>query len=384
MAVTPLSIDLYLPAFSLIAQDLGALEAEVQQTLVAYLLALVGAPFFYGTLSDQFGRKKPLLIGFAIYAIASAACAMAQSIEALVLCRFLQGLGGAAAMVCVQASVRDRYSGYAAARILSLLMLVTGLAPIFAPIAGAVIIVNFSWQALFWVLAGVGVACFTLVALAFTETLDKANRSQGGMRNTAITLLSVMSDQRFLGPMAAGSLAQAGFFVYLTSAPFIIMGHFGQSPETFALIFAANAIGLVAGTQLNVALLPRFGEVRITRVAMMVYGGAAAGLLGLSTLPIHNLWVFVALLSICIASLGFINPNARAMAIDSQGHRAGSAAALMMMCQMGAGVVAATVVGWWAESPAVSMSAVMTVCSLGALAVGLRTFGRGDPKHIVG
>ncbi|RYE88845.1 MAG: Bcr/CflA family efflux MFS transporter [Hyphomicrobiales bacterium] len=374
VAVTPLSIDLYLPAFAMIAQDLGASEAEVQRTLIAYLLALVGAPFFYGQLSDHIGRKLPLLIGFAIYAAASAACATAQSIDALVVFRFLQGLGGAAAMVCVQASVRDRYSGYEAARMLSTLMLVMGLAPILAPIAGAAIIVNAPWQSLFWVLAGMGTASFLLVAFCFKETLAHGNRLTGGARNSARTLLSVLSDRRFLSPTMAGSLAQAGFFVYLTTAPFVIMGHFGQSPEMFALIFAANAIGLVAGSQLNVALLPRFGELRIARAALAVYAVAAAGLLVLAVFRVDSLWLFIPLLCSCVASMGFISPNTRAMAIDSQPHRAGSAAALMMMSQMGLGVVAAAIVSVWATMPVLSMSAAMAACSLMALAIAHRAF----------
>lgn len=380
IAITPLSVDVYLPAFALIAADFGATETQVQYTLIAYMVALIGGPFLYGALSDQIGRRTPLMIGFVVYAVASVACATAPSIEALVASRFMQGLGGSAAMVCVQASVRDRYSGYEAARMLSMLMLVTGLAPILGPILGAAIVTHAPWRALFWILTAVGTASFAAVVLLLEETLDEERRSSGGVRRSIRDMRSVMSDRRFIPPALTGALGQAGFFVYLTVAPFLIMDYLGQPPEVFAFVFGTNAAGLVAGSQLNVWLLPKLGVVRVTRYALAVYATAATCLLLVSVLQSTALWIFSALLCCCITSQGFINANTRALAVEGQSDRAGSASALMMIGQTGLGAIAAMVVSIWGDFPAISMSAAMCLCGVLAFGVSSRLLNN-RPDH---
>ena len=180
-AFGPLSIDMYLPGFAAISRDLEASQAQVQFTLAVFFGGLGLGQAFYGPISDRYGRRRPLCFGVILFVLAGAACALARSIEGLVAWRFVQSIGGCAGIVIARAVVRDRFDERESARVFSLLMLVMGLAPILAPLIGGQILVLFGWRAIFWTLAGFGLACLTAVVLVLGESLPSERRTAGGL-----------------------------------------------------------------------------------------------------------------------------------------------------------------------------------------------------------
>ncbi len=226
-ALGPLSIDMYLPSFQAIARDLAASPAQVQLTLAVFFVALGIGQAFYGPISDRFGRRRPLCFGLGLYVLASAGCASARSIEALVAWRFAQALGGCAGMVIARAVVRDRFDEREAARFFSLLILVTGLAPILAPSIGGQILVFFSWRAIFWALAGFALVGFITATFLLPESLPPERRTEGGVGTALYVYARLLRDRAFMRYALSGALVISGMFAYIFGSPFVFMQIYG-------------------------------------------------------------------------------------------------------------------------------------------------------------
>jgi DHA1 family bicyclomycin/chloramphenicol resistance-like MFS transporter len=379
VALGPLSIDMYLPAFPELARDLRTDPASVQRTLAAYFVGLALGQAFYGPLADRFGRKLPLYAGLAIFSLASAACALATSIDALIALRFVQALGGCAGMVIARAVVRDSFDERDSARVLSMLMLVMGLAPILAPVIGGWLVVHQGWRAIFWVLAGFGALNLVSVRLTLGETLPVERRQ----RHDLVTVLKVygalLCDRPFMRSALAGGLIVAGMFAYIAGSPFVFMEIHGVSPEGYGLIFGANAAGLILASQVNGRLVMRMDRERLFRGALcaaaasgtLLFAAAVTGLGGFAGILVP-LFVF-------IGSLGFTLPLAAALAMAPHGRNAGSASALIGVLQFTLGAVAGTAVGLLHEGSATPMTLIIAACGCGALLVRhlLARAGRG-------
>src|SRR5947207_6999129 len=238
-----MSIDMYLPAFPALARDFHATEAQVQLTLTACFAGLALGQLLYGPVSDALGRRRPLYVGLVSYAAASALCAVAPNVAVLTGLRLVQGLGGAAGIVIARAVVRDLYSGLAAARFFSLLMLVNGLAPMLAPLLGAEVLRFSSWPTVFWLLCGYGLVLLLGVVLVLPETLPAQRRRRGGLRDTAHTFREIARDRTFLGYALAGGLVFAAMFAYIAGSSFVTQDIYGVSPQAFGVIFGVNALG---------------------------------------------------------------------------------------------------------------------------------------------
>ena len=221
-AFAPLSIDMYLPGLPAIATELGASPAEVQLTLTACLIGLALGQLVSGPLSDTYGRRRPLLVGLALYTVASLLCAAAPTVWTLVAARLLQGLGGAAGIVIARAVVRDHYSGSAAARFFALTMLVNGLAPILAPIIGGQLLLITTWQGIFLVLAGIGAILFLVAALRLAESLPPERRRSGRLGDVARSYRGLLGDRGFMSYVLASALAFAAMFAYISASPFVV------------------------------------------------------------------------------------------------------------------------------------------------------------------
>src|SRR6185312_13871122 len=229
-----------------------------------------------GPLSDRFGRRTPLIAGVAAYAVASLLCALAPSILTLVVLRFCQGVAGASGIVIARAIVRDMHSGVAAARFFSLLMLVNGLAPV---IGGQVLRVT-TWRGVFVVLAAIGVVLAVAAAVGLRETLAPADRHPGGVGETLHTFGRLLADRSFVGHALACGLAFGAMFAYISGSPFVLQDIYGASPQLFSVAFATNALGLVAASQLNRALLLHVEPEAILRGALTLQAAAGVALLG--------------------------------------------------------------------------------------------------------
>jgi len=362
-AIGPLSIDTYLPALPQLARDLSTGPSQAQLTLSACLFGLGLGQVITGPLSDSLGRKVPLVLGLAGYALASMLCALAPSVTALTILRAVQGATGAAGVVIANAIVRDLHSGAAAARFFSTLMLVTGLAPILAPILGAQILQLGSWRAVFVVLAVVGALLALAVSFGLQETLPLGRRKPLGIGRTLATFARLVRDPVFAGYALANGLCTAGMFAYISGYPFVIQGIYGLSPQAFSLMFGLNAVGLIALSQLNGRLVERYSPQRLLQAAMGVSLLAAAALAISVWLDLGLLGVVLPVL-VFISSLGVINPNTAALALSGHPEAAGSASALLGLARFLLGSLTSPLVGVAGPDTAVPFALVITACVL--------------------
>ncbi|MCP9959206.1 multidrug effflux MFS transporter [Streptomyces sudanensis] len=368
-ALPPLSMDLYLPALPQVTGALNAPAATVQLTLTACLAGMALGQLAVGPMSDRWGRRRPLLAGMAVYVLATAACAFAPNVALLVVFRLLQGLAGAAGIVIARAVVRDLYDGVEMARFFSTLMLVSGVAPVVAPLVGGQILRVTDWRGVFHVLAAIG-ALLTLVVWRWLhETLPPARRHGGGVGSALRTMRGLLADRVFAGYMLCGGFAFAALFAYISASPFVVQEIYGASPQTFGLLFGLNAVGLVAVGQINGKLL--VGRVSLDKA--LATGLAAAGLAAVALLVATGgvlgeagLVPVSAGLFVLMSAMGLTLPNTNAQALMRTPHAAGSASALLGASSFLVGAVASPLVGVAGEHTAVPMAVVQLVCVLAA------------------
>ncbi|HEX6606256.1 MAG TPA: Bcr/CflA family multidrug efflux MFS transporter [Chloroflexia bacterium] len=374
-AFGPLSIDMYLPALPALGRDFGAGASETQLTLSACLVGLALGQMIGGPISDALGRRRPLLIGVAAYALASLLCVVAPSIGALVGLRVVQGFAGAVGIVIARAVVRDLYAGVALARFFSLLMLVNGLAPILAPVIGAQLLRFTSWRGVF-VTLGVAGALLFFAATRLVETLPPASRQTGGIPATLTTFCRLLTDRSFVGYALAGGLAFAGMFSYISGSPFVLQGIYGVSPQGFSLFFSTNALGLVVAGQINGRLVGRVPVRRLLALGLIGTASGGMALLAVVLLGAGLVGILPALFLV-VASLGFVFPNATTLALAGHPRTAGSASALLGVLQYAVGAVAAPLAGLSTGLSALPMAVVIAAMSLSALLTFLLLPSRG-------
>jgi MFS transporter, DHA1 family, multidrug resistance protein len=381
-AFGPLSIDMYLPGLPSLGRSLDAPAWAVQLTLTACLAGLALGQVLAGPLSDRFGRRRPLLAGVALYAVASLLCAAAPSVAVLVGLRFAQGAAGAAGIVIARAIVRDMHSGAAAARFFSLLMLVNGLAPILAPVIGGQVLGVTTWRGVFVLLAAIGVLLLAATAAAMPETLPPESRHPGGIADTVRTFGSLLADRAFLGYALACGLAFGAMFAYISGSPFVIQDIYGASPQLYSVMFATNALGLVLASQANRALLRRLEPRAILRSALSVQALAGVALLVVVAAG-GGVWGIVPLLFVVVASLGLVFPNATALALADHPHVAGSASGLLGVLQFIVGAATAPLVGAGGTATALPMALTIAVLGVGgALSAALATGPARVPRAV--
>ena len=377
-AFGPLSIDMYLPALPAISRDLVASESLIQLTLTACLIGLALGQLLSGPLSDSLGRRRPLLVGVAIYVLASLLCALAPTAWILVLLRLIQGLAGAAGIVIARAIVRDMYSGVPAARYFSRLILVMGVAPILAPVLGGQILRFGSWHGIFVVLAIVTGLLFVGALAWLPETLPAHLRSAGSLGNTGRTFRSLGSDIRFVGFAVSAGLAFGAMFAYIAGSPFVLQAIYRISPQTFAIIFGLNALGFVIASQVNGSLVSRIAPSRLLTGGLIVESIAGLAVLAVITVGGLGLPLLLLPLFVMVSSIGFVVPNATALALSRHPEAAGTGSALLGVIQSGIAAFGAPIVGIAGITSALPMGTVIAVAACGAIAVYLVTSRRPD------
>ncbi|HET9237372.1 MAG TPA: Bcr/CflA family multidrug efflux MFS transporter [Oligoflexus sp.] len=365
-ALGPLSVDMYLPAFPNMASTLGTNLSSVETSLASYFAGLSFGQLFYGPLADRYGRKGPLLIGLAIYALASVACAMAQSIEAVIALRFMQALGACGGMVIPRAIVRDRFEHQESARIFSLLMLIMGVAPILAPLLGGYFSLNFGWRSIFWFLVAFSSLAIVGAGMFLPET--HGAHPEHKMKGSFSTFGRILRDREFLRYTLSGSIAQAGMFAYITGSPFVFIEYFGIPADKFGWVFGSNALGLIAVSQLNARLLRTFSYEKILTVAIRIVA-VAGTLLMIAGVANAGLWAVMIPLFLYVATLGATFPNAAAGALASQGRNAGSASAMLGTLQMMAASLASFILSKMHATSAAPMTVIVGVCGLLSLLI---------------
>jgi DHA1 family bicyclomycin/chloramphenicol resistance-like MFS transporter len=368
-AFGPLSIDMYLPALPSLSRDFGTGASQAQLTLSACLLGLALGQVIAGPLSDELGRRRPLLVGLTAYALASLLCVVAPSVYALVALRFIQGFAGAAGIVIARAIVRDLHSGVAAARFFSLLMLVNGLAPILAPIFGGLLLRFTSWRGVFIVLAIIGTLLLLAAATGLGETLPPERRQSGGVLATIMTFRQLLANRSFMGYALSCGLAFAAMFAYIAGSPFVLQEIYGLSPQLFSVIFGTNAFGLVIASQVNGRLVGRVPPARLLVAGLIATASGGVTLLSVVTIGGIGLVGILPSLFVVVSSLGFVMPNATALALSDHPRIAGSASALLGVLQYAVGAAVAPLVGAFGTATALPMAVVIGTLGCSALVV---------------
>ena len=378
-AFGPLSMDLYLPAFPALAADLDATHAQVQLTLTADVLGLVAGQLVLGPLSDAWGRRRLLLGATVVCTVASVLCALAPSAIVLTGWRFLQGFSGGGGIVLARAVAADLTSGVAAARLFSLFMTLSGLAPIVAPVLGGLLLVwSGSWPVLFYVLAAVNAALAVAIWFAVPETLPEAQRHTGGLRQTARAFRDLAGDRVFVGYALTVAFAYASLFGYIAGSSFVLQEHYGLTATQFSVVFALNAGGMVVLGLLNARLVRRFptrrllvaglGGSSVAAVVLVVVVTAGASLGVLAVLPP---------LFLVVATRGLVSSNATVLGVERGSRTAGAASAVLGACMFAGGVVVTPLAGLGPAGSPVPMALVVAGGAIAALlATALLTSSR--------
>jgi DHA1 family bicyclomycin/chloramphenicol resistance-like MFS transporter len=363
-AIGPFSIDMYLPGFPAIAENLNTSVDQVAYSLSSFFIGICAGQLLCGPLLDRFGRKRPLCFGLVLYILASIGCSLSKSVEVLIMFRFLQALGGCVGMVAPNAIVRDIFPVEENAKVFSLLILILGVSPILAPTAGSYIIAAFGWPMVFIVLAVV-TALILVAVIIFLRESKKPDPSFSLRPKPIITAFAnVLKQPQFYTYALAGATASAGLFAYLAGSPFVFMELFRVSEHQYGWIFAAIAAGLIGCSQLNNLVLKNFNSAQIMRVILISQSsigvllviGTASGFLGL--------YATISLIFLFLSCQGFTFPNSAALAMAPFSEGAGSASALMGALQMGFGAIASALVGLFFNATALPMAAIMASCSL--------------------
>ncbi|MGY2290562.1 multidrug effflux MFS transporter [Pseudomonas sp. SDO528_S397] len=379
-AIGPFAIDIYLPALPTLGSSLQATPAAVQMSLTVFFMIIGVCQLFYGPMSDVFGRKLPIYVGLVIFAIASVGCALAPNIEVLIGFRALQAFGACAGMVIPRAVVRDLYTGHEAARLMALLMLVMSVSPILAPLAGSLIIALWSWREVFVALACVALLCLVMTVVQLPET-HPAERRLGKTLGAAFgSYGALLRDPVFTGLSVVGGFGLATFFVFIGSAPFVYIEHFGLTPTQFSLCFALNAASFFALSQLTARLSARWGLAPLIRWSALGVAGVM-GALALTTLWGDSLAVMMTLLFIGFGFLGLLLPATGVLSLEDHGAVAGSASALLGAIQMITAAVTMTLVGVYADHTPAPMLIGIALSAVAALLVTWWTLAR-LPAHL--
>ena len=374
-AISPFSIDMYLPGFPAIAKDLNTTVAKVQLSLSSYFIGISIGQLFYGPLLDRFGRKQPLYFGLALYLLASIGCALAISVESLIVFRFLQALGGCVGLVASRAMIRDIFPVSEIAKVFSLLMLVIGVSPLLAPTLGGYVTVAFGWHYIFIILALMSALILAGVHYVLPESREPDKSILLKPKPILKNFLTVLKTPQFYTYTFTGAIAASGLYAYIAGSPYVFMEIYKVSAEHYGWIFALIAVGIIGSSQLNTILLRRFKSEQIIVGALICQSITGLFLVTGAYFGFTGLGSTIFLIFIFLCCQGFSFPNSSALALTPFIRNAGSASALLGSFQMALGAVATVMVSVLSNHTALPMTGVMAfcaICSLSVLLIGRR------------
>lgn len=354
----PFTIDMYLPSFPTIVEDYHTKASLVQISLTTCLLGLGLGQLVIGPMSDVQGRRKPLLIFIILYLLASLSCAISPNIYIFIASRFIQGFAAAGGLVISRAVVRDLYSGKELTKFFALLMLVGNLGPIVAPIVGGGILAFTNWTGVFFVLACVGFILFLTVSWKLEETLPEEKRVPSNFKQIVKNFGSLLKDRQFAGYALTQGFIIAGIFAYVSGIPFVYQNIYGVTPQQFSFLFGVNGIALIIGSQSVGRLNDMISEKTFLKIGLILSNTAGALLLIALLLKAPIIAVAIPIFFL-VASIGIISTTSFALAMDTQGHIAGSASALLGLLPFVLGSLTAPLVGIAGENNAIPMGIVI-------------------------
>jgi DHA1 family bicyclomycin/chloramphenicol resistance-like MFS transporter len=372
--ITPLAIDMYLPAIPQIAHDLGTNPARVSMSIASYFIGLGAGQLFYGPILDRYGRKRPLYAGLLLYVFAAIGCVAANTVEVLIALRLLQGLGGCVAQVDAIAMVRDFFPVEESSRIISMLILILGVSPLLAPTVGSLVAATLGWHWIFLLLAIVAVAMMLIVF----RYLPEGHQPDPGIslkpQRIAANFLAILEDAQFRTYALAGAFSFCGLFVYVAGSPIIFMDVFHVSTRMYGGIFALLSVGFIGGNQVNIWLSRRYHDQQLFRIALYCQTVVAI-VFQVAVLNGVGLTGTMVLLLLYLSCLGLTYPNAAAIAMAPFSRNAGSASALLGFLQLGIGALASAGVGLLNSSSNVPIVSLM--CGTTLIGLVIFQFGQG-------
>lgn len=372
-AVAPFATDLYLPAFPAIAADLGTDATGVQLTLTAFLVGIAFGQLVFGPLSDRFGRRPLLLIGAIVFVIASAATVFAPTLEVLIAARVLQGLSGAAGMVLGRAVISDLATGPAAARAMSLMMIVGGVAPVVAPLVGGAIAEPLGWRGVLAVVLGIAVVMLVAVMVGIRETLPRERRAElATLKRATGSPLRALLSRDYIGYTLTFAFSFTVMMAYISASPFLYQSMMGLTELQYGLLFGANALALMVTSAVSAKIVESVGARRLiaTGLACLVGGVLAFLAFALTGAPV---WTLAVAVFVVVASLGLVFGNATALALGAVPGAAGSASAVLGALQFGLAAAVSPLVSIDGESTAAPLAIVMVVAAIVSVGAFLTT-----------
>ena len=369
-AIAPLATDMYVPAFPDVARDLGTSATAVQLTLTTFFTGMALGQLVGGPVSDQRGRRVPLLAAVVVILLASIACALAPSITVMAVARFVQGLAGGWAMVIGRAVVVDLARGPQLVRSLNLVQGVGGIAPIIAPLLGGIVLQLSTWRVPFWVIAVITAGTLVVVWFVVPESLPAQQRHAGGLGAFARAAREVLGNREYVGYLVVCSAAMVALFAYVATSAFVLRSMNGLSPIAYSVSFAANAGGMTVAALVSARLAGRVATRSVILVGQLLAVAAGAGMLvGAFWLGTPLLLALVCFFTLMVA-IGLVLGNAGALANAAVADHPGTGSAVLGMLQWGTAGIAAPLAGLGGEHTAVPVAVMMTlgaVVSLTAL-----------------
>ena len=375
MSLGSLSTDMYLPALPTIARSYGVSMGGVQLTLTTFLVGFCLGQLFWGPIGDRFGRRWPAAAGLMLFAVGSVGCASSGGIGQMVVWRAFQAFGASAGPVMARAMVRDLYSRNQAARMLSILIVVMGIAPLLGPVLGAQVLVYAAWPWIFWVQAGLGIG--GLVGLAvIRETLNPMNKQ--GLRpvEMLITYAQVISNRRLLGYGLASGGYYGATYAYLAGSPFAYIELHHVSPQGYSALFGLNIVGMMGMNMLNSRLVATVGSDRMLRAGLVVVALAGLVLAFDTRTGFGGVAGLVAPLFMLCSMNGAVVANSVAGALSGFPRRAGTASALVGAMQFGTGILTTAMLEWFADGTAFPLGWIIGLMGVASLGFNLWLIGR--------
>lgn len=362
----PLSIDMYLPALPVIAAQYNVPDGSAQMTLSTYILGFALGQLFYGPMADSLGRKPVILGGTLVFAAAAVACALAQTIDHLIIMRFFHGLAAAAASVVINALMRDIYPKEEFSRMMSFVMLVTTIAPLVAPMAGGAVLVWFSWHVIFWILALAALLASAMIFFFIDETLPVERRQKFHIRTTIGNFVSLFRHKRVLSYMLASGFSFAGMFSFLSAGPFVYIELNHVSPQHFGYYFALNIVFLFIMTIINSRFVRRVGALNMFRAGLWIQFVMAIWLVVSAFMGV-GFWALVVGVAAFVGCVSMVSSNAMAVILDEFPHMAGTASSLAGTFRFGIGAIVGALLSMATFTTAWPMLWAMAFCATSSI-----------------
>ena len=377
------STDLFLPAMPAAAEALGASESSVALSVTTFLIGLGLGQLIAGPVSDGRGRRPTLIAGLVVFTASAVVCTLAPTVQMLIAMRLVQGMAAAFGLAIPNAMVTDYARGREAARLFSWIVIIGGVAPLVASLAGAQMLRLLGWRGPFVALTAISVVALVAVALWLPESLPRERRSAGGLRTALRTMGRLTRDGRFMGYTFTGAFVYMAFFAYLGGSSFVFQQLYGVSPTTYSVLFAVNALGMLAAGQTNHRLLARFSPRSLLAAVLIAFAVAGVAVLVSALTGAGGLWGLAVPFFVIVAGMGVILPDLTALALSLHPDVAGTAAAYFGGLRLGLGALAMPLIAVGGTVTATSIGFLIAASSLAALALFAVTARRTRDQQVL-